>query len=263
LAIWQGQLDHARAAIREGLEWLAGAEDEEWFRALLSLGLRAEADRAEHARARRAPAEADAARQVGAALLARLRELVDQAAAPEPETIAHAALGEAEATRLAGKSDSERWATTVTAWNQLSQPYPAAYARWRQAEALLGGRGSRAEATSVLRSAYRTTQRLGAAPLRRELEALARRARIDLAKPQPVGEVAPARPAEPFGLTAREREVLALLAEGRTNPQIAQALFISVKTASTHVSNILAKLGVTSRVEAAAIAHRGGLVDQP
>ena len=211
----------------------------------------------------RASAEAETAQEVGAALLARLRQLVDQAAGPEPETIAHAALGEAEATRLAGKSDSERWATTVTAWDQLSQPYPAAYARWRQAEALLGGRGSRAEATNALRSAYQTTQRLGAAPLWRELEGLARRARIDLAKPQPAGEVAPARPAEPFGLTPREREVLALLAEGRTNPQIAQALFISVKTASTHVSNILTKLGEASRVEAAAIAHRGGLVDQP
>jgi DNA-binding NarL/FixJ family response regulator len=64
-------------------------------------------------------------------------------------------------------------------------------------------------------------------------------------------------------LTRREREVLALLAEGRTNPQIAQALFISVKTAGTHASNVLAKLGVASRVEAAGIAHRAGLVDDP
>ena len=97
--------------------------------------------------------------------------------------------------------------------------------------------------------------------MRRELEALARRARIDLA--EPIGEPAPVRPAEPFGLTPREREVLELVAEGRTNRQIGQALFISAKTVGIHVSNILAKLGVTSRVEAAAVAHRGGLVDQP
>jgi DNA-binding CsgD family transcriptional regulator/tetratricopeptide (TPR) repeat protein len=263
LAIWQGQLDHARAAVQEGLEWLVGAEEEEWFPSLLWLGLRAEADRAERARAHRAPPETEAARQVGGALLARLRQLVNQTAAPEPETIAYATLGEAEATRLQGHSDPERWAAAAARWEELDQPYPAAYARWHQADALLTRRGSRAAATSTLRSAYQTTQRLGAAPLRRELEGLARRARIDLAEPQPIGEPAPARPAEPFGLTPREREVLALLAEGRTNPQIARALFISAKTASTHVSNILAKLGVASRVEAAAVAHRGGLVDQP
>jgi len=75
---------------------------------------------------------------------------------------------------------------------------------------------------------------------------------------------APAAPAAPdplarFGLTAREREVLPLLAAGRSNPEIAQALFISVKTVSVHVSNILAKLGVSGRVEAAAVAHRLGV----
>ena len=263
LAIWQGRLDDARAAVQQGLDWLAGAEEQEWFPSLLWLGLRAEADRAEHAHARRAPAETETARRVGAALLAHLRRLVDQAATPEPETIAHAALGEAEATRLAGKADPQRWAAAAARWEELGQPYPAAYARWRQAEALLTRGGARAAATSALQSAHQTSQRLGAAPLRRELEALARRARIDLTEPPPAGEVAPVRPAEPFGLTAREREVLTLLAEGRTNPQIAQALFISPKTVGIHVSNILAKLGVASRVEAAAVAHRGGLIDQP
>ena len=65
----------------------------------------------------------------------------------------------------------------------------------------------------------------------------------------------------PFGLTDREREVLALVAAGRSNGQIATALFISPKTASVHVSNILAKLGVSGRVEAAAVAHRLGLTE--
>jgi DNA-binding CsgD family transcriptional regulator len=262
LAIWQGRLDDARTIVQEGLEWLAGTEEEEYFRYLLTLGLRAEADRAELARARRAPNEADAARQVGAGLLARLRQLIDQTPAPQPETLAHAALGEAEATRLDGRSDPERWAAAAASWEALAEPYPAAYARWRQAEALLTQHGARAAATTALQRAHATAERLGAVPLRREVEGLARRARIDLAPPA-ADEATANPPADPYGLTPREREVLALLADGRTNPQIAQALFISPRTAGIHVSNILAKLGVASRGEAAAIAHRGGLVDQP
>jgi DNA-binding NarL/FixJ family response regulator len=93
-----------------------------------------------------------------------------------------------------------------------------------------------------------------------EMQALARRARLDLA---PAGAVTPtidpATPAGQLGLTPREAEVLALVAAGRSNRQIAQMLFISPKTASVHVSNLLAKLGVRTRIEAAAIAHRLGL----
>jgi DNA-binding CsgD family transcriptional regulator len=258
LAVWQGRPKEAGAAVREGLAWLAGAEEEELVRVLLSRGLRAAADHAELARARGWPAEVAAAAWAGAELLAALQRLV--AGGREPETAAHAALGEAEATRLEARSDPERFAAAAAAWDRLAQPYPAAYARWRQAEALLARRGSRAEATAALRQAYETAERLGAAPLRRELEDLARRARIGLE--EPAAEAPAARRAEPFGLTPREREVLALLAEGRSNPQIADELFISVKTVGIHVSNILAKLGVTSRVEAAAVAHRGGLVQQ-
>jgi DNA-binding NarL/FixJ family response regulator len=66
-------------------------------------------------------------------------------------------------------------------------------------------------------------------------------------------------PAAQLGLTPREAEVLALVVAGRSNRQIAQALFISPKTAGVHVSNILAKLGVAGRVEAGAVAHRLGL----
>jgi hypothetical protein len=115
LAIWQGRLDDARTIIQQGLEWLAGTEEEEeeeeeHFRSLLTLGLRAEADRAEQARARRLPDEAATARQLGAALLGRLRQLVDQTTAPQPDTLAHATLGEAEATRLDGHPDPDRWA---------------------------------------------------------------------------------------------------------------------------------------------------------
>ena len=98
--------------------------------------------------------------------------------------------------------------------------------------------------------------RLGARPLLQQITRLARRARIEL--PPAAGQ---AGPVAPFGLTAREMEVLRLVAAGRSNQQIAGELFISPKTASVHVSNILGKLGVVSRVEAAAAAHRLHLLD--
>jgi DNA-binding CsgD family transcriptional regulator/tetratricopeptide (TPR) repeat protein len=267
LAIWQGRFDEARAAVRSGLERVAGAEEDEFFRDLLTLGLRAEADRAEQARARRLPA--DKAVQVGTALLDQLREVAGRAAVrgvdPEAETVAHAALGEAEATRLEGQSDPARWAAAAATWEDLGQPYRVAYARWREGEALLATRGLRAAAAAALRQAHEISGRLGAAPVRREIELLAQRARIDLVDPAaaPAGPHPEPSPAERLGLTRREQEVLALVAAGRTNRQIAEELFISVKTAGIHVSNILAKLGVASRVEAATTAHRAGLVDDP
>jgi DNA-binding NarL/FixJ family response regulator len=98
----------------------------------------------------------------------------------------------------------------------------------------------------------------GAAPLRDQAESLARRARLSL--PETRGSLPGTRgEGAPFGLTARETEVLRLVAAGRSNRDIAAELFITAKTASVHVSNILAKLNVTSRTEAAAIAHRVGL----
>jgi DNA-binding NarL/FixJ family response regulator len=112
----------------------------------------------------------------------------------------------------------------------------------------------------VLGRAAEITGRL-ARPVEGEVKALARRARLDLAPPAAATAAAAGAPtpAEQLGLTPREAEVLALVAAGRSNRQIAQALFISPKTASVHVSNLLAKLGVAGRVEAAAVAHRLGL----
>ena len=73
----------------------------------------------------------------------------------------------------------------------------------------------------------------------------------------------PARPkAAAFGLSQREREVLAPIAAGRTNREIGEHLFISQKTVGVHVGNILSKLGVSGRVEAAAVAIRLGLTDR-
>ena len=102
--------------------------------------------------------------------------------------------------------------------------------------------------------------RLGAQPLRREIEATAKRARINLSGYlQDTAEEA--KPTGSFGLTARELEVLELVVAGRMNRDIAKTLFITENTAGVHVSNILAKLGVARRTEAAAIAHELGLVE--
>jgi DNA-binding CsgD family transcriptional regulator len=133
-------------------------------------------------------------------------------------------------------------------------------ARWREAEALLAQGAPRPAAGAALAKARTLASGLGARLLTAEIDSLGRRSRIELAVPAggepdgPAGE--PAAATDDLGLTPREREVLALVADGRTNRQIAQALFISSKTASVHVSNILAKLGVANRGEAAAVAHR-------
>ena len=135
-------------------------------------------------------------------------------------------------------------------------------ARWREAEALLAARAPRAQVERTLGAAYAVAARLGAGFLLGELERLARRGRVRLevpASPAPVPEPEAPSPARSLGLTPREEEVLALVAAGRTNRQIAEVLFITEKTASLHVSHILAKLGVAGRVEAAAVAHRLGL----
>ena len=124
------------------------------------------------------------------------------------------------------------------------------------------------EARDALRAGQQIARRIGSSRLADRIEALARRRRIELAgeKPaepsgdlEPVGDRTSALQADPFGLTAREREILRLLADGYSNRRIAEALFISESTAGVHVSNILGKLGVASRTEAATTAVRLGL----
>lgn len=140
------------------------------------------------------------------------------------------------------------------------RPYLESYARWREAEAGLDG-GDRGSAGEALRIAHAIAIRLPAPPLVGAIEALAKRARIDLAGSVVKAMKAQARvdARDPLRLTPREREVLALIAEGRSNRQIAETLFITENTAGVHVSRILGKLGAASRTEAATIAHRAGL----
>ncbi|HYY78008.1 MAG TPA: response regulator transcription factor, partial [Actinomycetes bacterium] len=257
LAGWRGDLEEARSAIRRGL---TAADAVEVFDQALEgtwvamNGLSVEADRAEQARAAGDAATLADATAVGRALLERVRADAEQARGAALVHDVHVrgrrAKAEAEWTRLQGRSDPARWQAAVEAFS-YGHVYAVARCQWRLAEALAGA-GDREQATAAARAAHATATRLGAAPLQSALEALARRGRLDL------GAGLPAQRAL-AGLTPRELEVLRLLVEGRSNRQIAEQLFISGKTASVHVTNLLAKLGVHSRLEAAAVARRLGL----
>jgi DNA-binding CsgD family transcriptional regulator/tetratricopeptide (TPR) repeat protein len=162
-------------------------------------------------------------------------------------------LAEAEHARAVHALDSlERWTTVIARCDEVGMVYFAAYARYRLAQTLLDD-GTRDDVADLLRAAHDVAHDLAAQPLVDDLIALARRARIDL------GTKTATSPADGLGLTPREIEVLMLVADGRTNREIAQQLYISTKTASVHVSNILRKLEVSNRGEAAALAHRHGL----
>jgi DNA-binding CsgD family transcriptional regulator len=143
------------------------------------------------------------------------------------------------------------WDLAAAAWAALGEPYPLAQALLHAAE-IAAARAERDGAADRLRRAARLAAGLGARPLGERIAILARRARIALD-----GVPAAADGGGPggLGLTGREVEVLRLVAAGRSNREIAAELFISPKTASVHVSNILGKLGAATRGEAAARAH--------
>jgi DNA-binding CsgD family transcriptional regulator len=252
LACWQQDFNEARALVHAALEAYRpfGRTAARAVIAICAAGLAAEADRAERARVVGATAELDEARTIGGALLDHIREA---AALDKGELAAIAAFkaylvkAEAEWTRLRGSSDPARWQRAVEAFS-YGQVYEVARCQWRLAEALLGV-GDRDEATTAASAAHGTAMRLGAEPLRRAVEAIARRGRLNL------GFSVPHARAD-GGLTPRELEVLRLLVEGRSNREIAEQLFISGKTASVHVTRILAKLNVHSRQDAAARARQ-------
>jgi DNA-binding CsgD family transcriptional regulator/tetratricopeptide (TPR) repeat protein len=260
LASWQGDLDRASSTIQRAVaandatQRIGQVANVVW---VCMKGLAVEADRAEQARAAHDGATLTDAIATGRGLLERTRSAVDQAhragVAHDVHLRGWQAKAEAEWTRVQGRSDPARWQAAVDAFS-FGHVYAVARCRWRLAEALLGT-GDREQATVAARAAHETAVRLGAEPLRSALEALARRGRLDLGVGLPAEQTL-------AGLTPREVEVLRLLVEGRSNRQIAETLFISGKTASVHVTNILTKLGVHSRLEAAATARRLGL-DQP
>jgi DNA-binding CsgD family transcriptional regulator len=266
----QGQPRDAIAAAAEAVRATANTDDVLYAEPAVRLGVAVAADLAEEARARHDDDGAVEATGLAEPFLARARVLVERDAAGTlpPRTRGELATIVAETRRLAGADDVDAWRLAVETWQEIGEPFPEAQARVRAAAALLASQAPRAEIEEQLRAAAVVANRLRASSLRDDIDRVARWARVDLgvresSAPEPgraeaQDDAAPV----PFALTPRELQVLAFVADGRTNRQIAEALFINQKTASVHVSNILSKLGVANRAEAAAVAHRVGLTNE-
>jgi DNA-binding CsgD family transcriptional regulator len=307
-SLWRGDVSDASRSVERG--WSVVKTTEEWVLGARMAAMVARVDAASgaEARERRQLAPLAAARTRTAEVIATAAAMVQAGAAPPAagsRRIAEAYLATARAyqRRLEGDDRPQVWAHVADAWMELSAPYDAALARWRQAEASLSGgsgRSGRSDARRPIEAATRAALELHARPLLGEIRELAGRARISLPDAVndfltetpdlplaavPVGPApgprladddgrsalvlaiagdplaAPHRP-DTFGLSAREREVLGLVAQGRTNREIGERLFISQKTVGVHVGNILSKLAVSGRVEAATVAIRLGLTSQ-
>jgi len=164
-----------------------------------------------------------------------------------PEGVAWLARLDVEQARLTGADTAAEWERATSAFG-FGAVYEQARCRWRWAQRLLAD-GARDAAREQVELARAAALRVGAEPLLAALDDLARRGRLG------------AQPGRSGVLTARERDVMRLVAQGLTNRVIGERLFISEKTASVHVSNVLTKLGASGRTEAVAIATREGLLD--
>jgi DNA-binding CsgD family transcriptional regulator/tetratricopeptide (TPR) repeat protein len=261
VAIWAGRPADGLAEIQEVLATYQATDWAVQWAWLLVMGMRACAELAAQGRARRDESTTQAALAGADDLAAWVKRTGGAPFADHPyvATIPAArASWDAERSRLSGPGDPTAWQAAADAWAALGCPHRAGYAEWRHAETrLLAGEPALAVADTIRSAASAAA---GHAPLRAAIQALADRARIPLDVPSM--PVEPDRKAALYGLTDRELLVLRLVATGRSNPEIGAELFISGKTASVHVSNILRKLGVSTRVEAAALAERAGILDK-
>ncbi|MBS1679911.1 MAG: AAA family ATPase [Actinobacteria bacterium] len=266
LELRSGNLEAAREAAERAIDQLEFCSDDAARMALISAAATAvEAEAAERARdlGDRAALEAAQMRaELGAARTAAAAEVTGRSLER-----AYQKTAEAHLARARDDADAAaRASAAADAWEQLPRPYQAAMCRLREAEAR-AAHGEREAAGAAAARSLATAEELGSEWLASEVAGLIARARL------PTGTAADGAgdgagrdgdgtsPADPFGLTPRERQVLAALAEGATNREIAASLFMAEKTASVHVSRILAKLGVRSRTEAAVVAHRLALTE--
>ncbi len=242
-----GAVTAAQATIEAATTWAAGPDTPQVIRPA-AIGIGALGDQARLARAAGQPAgELIAAAETLAAAARRGAGGVRKAGLGV-DGRGWLARAEAELRRAAGDNDPERWRAVTDTFDPDFR-YEAARSRWRLAEALAEA-GYRADAQHEWQLAAAVADDLGATRLRAALADLGRRARLGR-----VGQ----RASSLGALTARELDVLRLVAAGRSNREIAAELFISDKTVSVHVSSILGKLGAASRTEAAAIARDTGI----
>lgn len=251
---WAGDPVAAVAAADRALAHLDAVVGERMYGGLwlAALALAALADQAAACRLQRDEAGAAAAVAAGARWTERAEQLlVSGRGRPGdlgPEGRAWHARTVAEAARLRGEPAADEWQAALGAFGYGHEP-ELARGRWRLAEARLA-EGDRDAARHLLEAAAESAARMGARPLQDAIGATQRR----------TGLGRPARGTTAV-LTGREREVLVLVAEGLTNREIGRRLHISEKTASVHLSNVMAKLNAASRTEAVTVAHRRGLIE--
>jgi predicted ATPase/DNA-binding CsgD family transcriptional regulator len=258
LALWRGRPELAVERVTDALEWarkLGGP----WMLAGIrigAIGIAAHAEVAAKARRKRDAAAERSAVDAGRKLAEHVRQTArngkPRAGTLGPEGRAWLARALAEETRLRGSGDPELWTAAVGEFG-YGLVFEQALCRWRLAEALLGA-DRRDEAAEQLRLADEVATRLKAVPLQEAVAACAKRARITLRADEPAREHADL-------FTPRERDVLGLVASGRTNREVGEELYISEKTVSVHLSRIMAKLGASRRAEAVAIAYDRGLLE--
>jgi len=269
LALWRRDPRAALDAIEAGVTRLERTDDR-WFRVRLArLGMRAAADLAEMKPERDSRRPDEESARIARAMRDRLSGVIDTMADVDGgfglTMRAESALAAAEETRVRGVPTPASWQEAADLWQSRERPYLVGYSLWREAEACLRLRDRRA-ASAALGAAVTIADDLGADPLGRAVRQTARRARLSLARSagQAGGAGARSGHAHASGvgsdLTVRELEVLGLVAQGLTDRQIADALFVSRNTVGVHVSRILGKLAVATRTEAAAVAYRTGLV---
>jgi DNA-binding CsgD family transcriptional regulator len=249
---WAGDQQAAVDLTLQVIEFMEGAWNDYFLGGiwLSALGLAALADRAEQTRLIGGDPADDIA--VGSRLLDRAVETArrgrPRGGRLGPEGRAWLARARAEHGRLVGDDDPVRWQQAIEEFG-YGHRYEIARSRWRLAAAL-AATGDHAAAQSEALAALAEAVEMGARPLAEAIRDLGRRARLDLPGSRPTGGV----------LTDREEAVLRLVATGMTNRQVGERLFISAKTVSVHMSNVLAKLSVSGRAEAVAVAHRRGLL---
>ncbi|HEU4673495.1 MAG TPA: AAA family ATPase [Candidatus Limnocylindrales bacterium] len=273
-----GRPEDAAQVVRAALDDPALLDEPAWTAPLVALAARALPDAGATGRRRRSSGNDPAAAATPDPGV-RVEVLVDHLAPRAATASARASLLAAEAFLAERRRDTQgdrrdpaaTWRQAIETWDSIGAVVDAAEARYHAAEALLRERRERPLAEELLREANATASARQAAPLVEAIRRLARQARVELepsTPTRPSSEAAPetrgSTPAYPGpALSERELEVLALVADGRSNGEIAETLFITRKTASVHVSHILDKLGVSSRVEAAIVGARLGILDPP